>query len=32
MIIANTANYNNKNFNLASYETNPLEDGTLDSL
>lgn len=31
MIIANTANYNNKNFNLASYETNPLEDGTLDS-
>ncbi|MFL2988535.1 MAG: 2-oxoacid:acceptor oxidoreductase subunit alpha [Candidatus Neomarinimicrobiota bacterium] len=31
MIIANTANYTNKNFNLASYETNPLEDGTLDS-
>ena len=31
MIIANTANYTNKNFNLASYETDPLEDGTLDS-
>jgi 2-oxoglutarate/2-oxoacid ferredoxin oxidoreductase subunit alpha len=31
MIIANTANYTNKNFNLASYETNPLEDGTLDA-
>ena len=30
MIIANTANYNKKNFNLASYETDPLEDGTLD--
>tara|TARA_B100000700_G_scaffold162518_1_gene179874 strand:- start:2021 stop:3871 length:1851 start_codon:yes stop_codon:yes gene_type:complete len=31
MIIANTANYTNKNFNLASYETDPLEDGTLDA-
>ncbi len=30
MIIANTANYNKKNFNLASYENDPLEDGTLD--
>ena len=30
MVIANTANYNKKNFNLASYETDPLEDGTLD--
>ena len=30
MIIANTANYNKKNFTLAGYETNPLEDGSLD--
>ncbi len=30
MIIANTANYNKKNFTLSGYETNPLEDGSLD--
>ena len=30
MIIANTANYNKKNFTLAGYETDPLEDGSLD--
>ena len=30
MIIANTANYNKKNFTLSGYETDPLEDGSLD--
>ena len=30
MIVANTANYNKKNFTLAGYETDPLEDGSLD--
>ena len=30
MLIANTANYNKKNFTLSSYETDPLEDGSLD--
>ena len=30
MLIANTANYNKKNFTLSGYETDPLEDGSLD--
>ena len=31
IIIANTAGFNDKNLNLAKYENNPLEDGTLSS-
>ena len=31
MIIANTANYNRKNFTLSGYESDPLEDGSLDN-
>ena len=30
MLIANTANYNKKNFTLSGYESDPLEDGSLD--
>ena len=30
MLIANTANYTKKNFTLSGYETDPLEDGSLD--
>ena len=30
MLIANIANYNKKNFTLSGYETDPLEDGSLD--
>ena len=32
MLIANTANYNKKNFNLSGYETDPLEDASLGKL
>lgn len=31
IIIANKAGFNDKNLNLAKYERNPLEDGSLDS-